>query len=124
MRDLPGLNGMVGKRGLAKFSVPAGGLSVLGLRFGGEAFTSIPTAPPSGTSFALPQLAFGGGWYTALYFSNTTANALSVTANFIGEDGNPLQVPYVRRHLQRLDPAPTAPGSSKRPTMERSHKDG
>ncbi|MGJ5814646.1 choice-of-anchor V domain-containing protein [Paludibaculum fermentans] len=92
LRDLPGLGGMTGSRGLAKLSVPSGGLSVLGLRFGGEAFTSIPTAPPVGTAFALPQLAFGGGWYTALYFSNTTGNPVSVTANFLGEDGNPLSV--------------------------------
>jgi hypothetical protein len=92
LRSLPGLAGMAGNRGLAKFTVAAGGLSVLGLRFGGEAFTSIPTAPPLGTSFALPQLAFGGGWYTALYFSNTTGSPVSVTANFLGEDGNPLPV--------------------------------
>ncbi|MBN9656679.1 MAG: hypothetical protein J0H49_00795 [Acidobacteria bacterium] len=92
LRSLPGLAGMAGNRGLAKFTVAAGGLSVLGLRFGGEAFTSIPTAPPVGTSFALPQLAFGGGWYTALYFSNTTGSPVSVTANFLGEDGNPLPV--------------------------------
>ncbi|WP_321473328.1 choice-of-anchor V domain-containing protein [uncultured Paludibaculum sp.] len=93
LRDLQGLGGMVGHRGLAKFSVPSGGVSVLGLRFGGEAFTSIPTQAPAGTSFALPQLAFGGGWYTALYFSNTTGSAVSVTTNFVGQDGNPLSVP-------------------------------
>jgi hypothetical protein len=40
----------------------------------------------------LPQLAFGGGWYTALYVTNTTDSELSVQANFIGNDGQPLQV--------------------------------
>jgi hypothetical protein len=41
----------------------------------------------------LPQLAFGGGWYTGLYFTNTTASPLTFTLNFIGDDGNPLTVP-------------------------------
>jgi hypothetical protein len=42
LRDLPGMSGVTGRRGLAKFSVSSGAVSVLGLRFGGEAFTSIP----------------------------------------------------------------------------------
>ena len=41
----------------------------------------------------LPQLAFGGGWYTALYFTNTTTAPVSFTVNFIGDDGNPLTIP-------------------------------
>jgi hypothetical protein len=43
LRDLPGLAGMAGKRGIADFSVVAGNVAVLGLRFNGEAFSSIPT---------------------------------------------------------------------------------
>jgi hypothetical protein len=35
--------GMAGKPGSADFTVPAGVVAVLGLRFGGAAFTSIPT---------------------------------------------------------------------------------
>lgn len=42
----PGLAGVTSKRGLARLSVPAGSLAVLGLRFGGEAFTSIPVDYP------------------------------------------------------------------------------
>ena len=41
----------------------------------------------------LPQLAFGGGWYTALYFTNTTTSPVSFTINFNGNDGTPLNVP-------------------------------
>jgi hypothetical protein len=42
---LPGLNGMVGNRGSAQFTVSTGNVAVLGLRFvGGGAFTSIPAA--------------------------------------------------------------------------------
>lgn len=103
LHDLPGLSGMAGHRGLAKFTVASGGLSVLGLRFGGEAFTSIPTEAPAGNAFAMPQLAFGGGWYTALYFSNTTGNPVSVTANFVGEDGNPLPVADAGGTAKTLD---------------------
>ncbi len=47
------------------------------------------------TSFALPQFVFGGAWYTALYFANTTNSPVSVTVNFIGDDGSPLSVPLV-----------------------------
>jgi hypothetical protein len=43
LRTLAGLEGMVGKRGSAQFSVTAGNVAVLGLRFNGPAFTSIPT---------------------------------------------------------------------------------
>ncbi|MGA3187057.1 MAG: hypothetical protein ABSF22_08085 [Bryobacteraceae bacterium] len=42
LRSLPGLGGMVGQRGLATFSVANGNVAVLGLRFNGSAFTSIP----------------------------------------------------------------------------------
>jgi len=49
----------------------------------------------SATLFALPQLAFGDGWYTALYFSNTTNSAVSVPVNFIGDNGAPLSVPLI-----------------------------
>jgi len=46
-----------------------------------------------GASSVLPQFAFGGGWYSALYFSNTTANSVSFPVNFISDTGTPLNVP-------------------------------
>ncbi len=46
LRGLPGLSGMVGKRGTAQFAVSSGNVAVLGLRFNGAAFTSIPTTNP------------------------------------------------------------------------------
>lgn len=42
LRGLLGLAGIAGLRGSANFSVSTGSLSVLGLRFGAVAFTSIP----------------------------------------------------------------------------------
>jgi hypothetical protein len=37
---------IAGKRGALDFTAPAGSVAVLGLRFGGAAFTSIPAAAP------------------------------------------------------------------------------
>jgi hypothetical protein len=96
LRSLPGLSGMVGKRGSALFSVSAGSVAVLGLRFDGLAFTSIPTTGSAGTTSAssvLPQFAFGGGWYSALYFTNLTGSPVSFPVNFVGDAGAPLNVP-------------------------------
>jgi hypothetical protein len=85
---------------LAKTQVAnPGAVSVLGLRFGGSAFTSIPVVhrpavPETRTiSFSLPQYIFGGAWYTALYFSNTTGAPLNVQTNFVGDDSTPLFAP-------------------------------
>jgi hypothetical protein len=44
LRGIPGLSGVVGNRGSAQFAVSSGSVAVLGLRFNGNAFTSIPTA--------------------------------------------------------------------------------
>lgn len=41
---LAGLSGMVGKRGIVDFTVDSGAISVMGIRFNGSAFTSIPTS--------------------------------------------------------------------------------
>ena len=46
LRERPGLAGMSGKRGMARISVSAGAVSALGLRFAGEAITSIPVNFP------------------------------------------------------------------------------
>jgi P pilus assembly chaperone PapD len=97
LRSLPGLGGMVGKRGSARFSVSAGSVAVLGLRFDGLAFTSIPTTTgasvSSSRSSVLPQFAFGGGWYSALYFTNLSGAAVSFPVTFVGDAGTPLTVP-------------------------------
>ena len=51
----------------------------------------------------LPQLAFGGGWYTALYFTNTNTALVSFTVSFIGNDGNPLSIPALGGSLVTLN---------------------
>jgi hypothetical protein len=41
----------------------------------------------------LPQFVFGGGWYSALYFTNTGSAAASFPVNFVSDNGTPLVVP-------------------------------
>jgi hypothetical protein len=44
LRDLPGLAGVAGALGSVDFTASIGNLAILGLRFNGLAFTSIPTS--------------------------------------------------------------------------------
>lgn len=46
LRDQPGMAGVTGKRGMARLSVATGSVAGLGLRFAGEAITSIPVSYP------------------------------------------------------------------------------
>jgi hypothetical protein len=99
LRSLSGLSAMVGQRGSAQFTVSSGSVAVLGLRFNGLAFTSIPTTTSSAVSASrpsvLPQFAFGGGWYSALYFTNLTGSPVSFPVSFVSDAGAPLTVPSV-----------------------------
>jgi P pilus assembly chaperone PapD len=98
LRSLPGFSGMVGRRGSARFAVSSGSVGVLGLRFNGSAFTSIPTTSGSAAnpaSSVLPQIAFGGGWYSALYFTNTTGALVSFPVSFVSDAGTPLTLPSI-----------------------------
>jgi len=56
------------------------------------AFTVTPPGWPVGTKI-LPQFVFGGGYYSALYFANTTASAVSFTVSFVTENANAMNVP-------------------------------
>jgi hypothetical protein len=49
------------------------------------------TGGPAPTAL-LPHLAFGGGWYTALYFTNLNSTPVSFTVNFVAGDGAPLNI--------------------------------
>ena len=41
----------------------------------------------------LPQIAFGGGWYSALYFTMSGSGPASFQVNFVNADGTPMTVP-------------------------------
>ena len=55
------------------------------------------SGPPlsTGPVKILPQVAFGDGWYTALYFTNTSSAPISFAVNFIGDNGAPLNIASV-----------------------------
>lgn len=53
------------------------------------------TSAPASTRKILPQFAFGGGWYSALYFTNTGGIAAAVQVDFVGDDGRSLSIPSV-----------------------------
>ena len=60
------------------------------------------------SSSILPQFAFGGGWYSALYFTNTGAATVSFTVNFMADNGSPLTVPSLGGSSTTLTLAPRA----------------
>jgi hypothetical protein len=47
------------------------------------------------TQVVIPQFVFGGGWYSALYFTNSNSVPVSFTVNFTNGSGAPLSVPSV-----------------------------
>ena len=53
------------------------------------------TANPQQFQNILPQFVFGGGWYSALYFSNATSNTVSFLVSFTTDAGTPMNVPGV-----------------------------
>ena len=77
------------------FAVVQNGQSVLFLET--DAGTTVAGTAQSQAigSSVLPQFVSGGGWYSALYFTNRGNSAVSFPVNFVGDDGNPLNVPVV-----------------------------
>ncbi len=80
-------------------------VSVIGLRFRGRNFSTLPITSLSGTSgplpiiatgvggagaVLLPQFAAGGGWATELVMANTGTSALTVRVDLFKQDGTPL----------------------------------
>jgi hypothetical protein len=80
-------------------------VSVIGLRFRGSNFSTLPvtdlsgnagTLPAMGTGIGgpgavlLPQFAAGGGWATELVLANTGTSAITVRVDLFKNDGTPL----------------------------------
>lgn len=62
------------------------------------------TASPVGpTTQILPQLAFGGGWYTALYYTNLTTSPVSFPVNFVAGDGTALNIPALNSSVAQVN---------------------
>jgi hypothetical protein len=74
-----------------------------GTTIAGLAPITAPTVPQ-----ILSQFAFGGGWYSALYFTNSSAAAVSFTVNFIADNGTPLTLPSIGSSSTTVNLAPQA----------------
>jgi len=59
------------------------------------ATTVAGSANPQQVNDVLPQLAFGGGWYTALYFTNLNGSSVTFRITFAADDGTPLSIPGI-----------------------------
>jgi len=57
----------------------------------GTVFSGI--VQPQSRLLVVPQIAFGGAWYSALYFTNPTGGAVSFPVSFTADVGTPLMVP-------------------------------
>lgn len=66
-----------------------------------------PVTPPT-TPQILSQFAFGGGWYSALYFTNSSTASVSFTVNFTADNGTPLIVPALGGSATTVNLAPHA----------------
>ena len=51
----------------------------------------------------LPQFVFGGGWHSALYFTNTSSGAVSFPISFVADNGQPLVVPALGGSAVTMD---------------------
>ncbi len=49
----------------------------------------------TGETYLLPFLAYGGGWYSAIYLANTTDTPTTAAVRFYGTDGSDLSVPLI-----------------------------
>jgi hypothetical protein len=59
-------------------------------------------------SAVLPQFVFGGGWYSAVYFTNIGASAVSFPVSFTLDNGAPMSVPSVGSATATVNLAPRA----------------
>jgi len=63
----------------------------------------------SGVRKVMPQFAFGGGWYSAIYFSNTGSATVSFPVTFTNDNGTPmLNVPLITGGATTVTLAPGA----------------
>lgn len=92
--------------------LPASGLSfttqtlIIGGTVGAYYGPNFEIAATQTTPQILSQFVFGGGWYSALYFTNSSAGAVSFPVSFTSDNGTPLTVPSVGGSSTTVNLAP------------------
>jgi hypothetical protein len=66
------------------------------------------TTTVTGTSYAVPQIAYGGGWYTAIYLANLNASAVTATLALYGSGGASLTIPGLSGGALQVGPNGTS----------------
>jgi hypothetical protein len=74
---------------------PTSGAATMSASFTGVAIGGLAAITPPVSPQILSQFAFGGGWYSALYFTNASPAPVSFTVNFTADNGAPLNVPSI-----------------------------
>jgi hypothetical protein len=87
---------------------PASGAATMAATFTGTSIGALaPVTPPTSPQI-LSQFAFGGSWYSALYFTNSSAASASFMVNFTADNGMPLIVPAIGGSSTTVNLAPHA----------------
>ena len=84
------------------------GTFVANTNISGNAFAGLAPITPLTSSQILPQLAFGAGWYSALYFTNTSSATVSFTVSFFSDNGTALIIPSIGVSSTTVNLAPQA----------------
>jgi hypothetical protein len=82
------------------FPLPGGGLDL--------DITGNVVGPATTTAVVLPQIAFGGGWYSAVYFTNTGSTPASFSVKYTQDNGTPMIVPSTGTNSVPLNLGPQA----------------
>jgi hypothetical protein len=71
-------------------------VSIIGLRFSGQEFSTVPIAAANmpSTQTVFPQFAMSGGWATTLTLVNNSSSAVSGRIDIFDPSGNPLPLPW------------------------------
>jgi hypothetical protein len=87
---------------------PTSGAATTSANFKDTAIAGLAAVTPPTTPQILSQFAFGGGWYSALYFTNSSAASVSFPVSFTADNGLPLMVPAIGGSSTTLNLAPHA----------------
>lgn len=101
-----------GGRGSVEFRSPGGAVSMLGLRFRGNAITTIPVLTAIAGGGSMTHIASGGGWKTTITLVNQGTSPAPLRLNFYADNGQPLVLPLGPGESTYSATRTLAPGAS------------